>query len=115
MSTTKFVELKYAFDIKKIRPYECTVKTDFSSKKMSTYDVSLFGAVKYESPRILQEYLSTHPEFNDFDYEIKAKYATSKLPEDITIVNKLKFTINVSKFRKCIYVSLELFYDEAGA
>ena len=110
MSTQK-IALKYPFDIKNIRPYQANSFSIYTSKKQTTYDVSLFGGVKYEAAKLLRDLKASIPDSEKYDHEIYAKYAVSKLPEGTTIVNTLVFKSSINHSKQKIYVNLELHHD----
>lgn len=107
----KSILLKYSFDIKNCKPYEATVKNVFSSTKQTTYDVSCFSTVKYECAQMVSALMVDKPELKEFQYNIYVKYAVSKLLQDETVVNKLLFRTDINKFKKFIYINVELHHD----
>ena len=113
MSSTVITQLKYPFDIKNIRPYQSKIRDDFSCRTKTTYNISGFSSVKFATGQALREYREQHPSFKDFEHEVYARFAESKLPQDTTVCNALKFTFSVNKFKKTIFVNVQMLWSEA--
>ena len=112
MSSTVITQLKYPFDIKNIKPYQSKVRDDFSCRTKTTYNISCFSSVKYATGQALRDYKQQHPSFKDFEHEVYARFAESKLPENTTICNALKYTFSVNKYKKIIFVNIQMLFSE---
>lgn len=109
---TELVALKYPFDIKNIKAFYANSFSPFSSKKIPTFDVTLFNAVRYETSVVIKNLKKNNPELQDYEHEVYAKYSTSKLPEGFTKVNKLVFKTKANHAKETLTVNIELHYNE---
>lgn len=106
--STITINLKYPFDISRIKPFQNKVRDAFSCRTKTTYNISSFSSAQYAAKQAVREYKESHPDFVDFEHEVYARFAESKLPEDSTVCTALKFNFSVNKQKKTIFVNVQM-------
>lgn len=100
------VTLKFPFDIKNLKPKMLKMNGIYSSsKEEATYNIELFGAVKYEVTQLIKR-LKVGREH--YEHVVYAWRSTSKLPPGSTLVGQLKFITQTNETTKTIHVNIEL-------
>jgi hypothetical protein len=99
----EIVDLKYPFDISKLKARELLVREIGSSVMTQTWDVSLFSTVKFHLSQLDRQIAK---EFPGYQHKIYAYRASKK--GDGTLIEKMKFSFKIDHHAKFVHVNVEL-------
>lgn len=99
----EIVDLKYPFDISKLKARELLVREIGSSVMTQTWDVTCFSTVKYQLSQLDRAIAKEYP---GFQHKIYAYRASKK--GNGTLIEKMKFSFKIDHGAKFVHVNVEL-------